>query len=206
MPERVFLIKNMTSVEIQKGEGKHPEFLKGKEKLEELHKKLIERAISVIKPASILNGINKEFLKSKGEVIKQSLPCLKIFDLDWTDCYVELSGYHLRHQITIAFCSFLVGPNQVIKNVNQLLYDDTPKGAVYPGFAVLGGPEAKAIRNDWGDIAGVKNISSLNPDTSTVFGIPIRLREINKANLIKGRELSLKEALRKALINSALKE
>ena len=188
----------MSSAEIKRGE-KYSEFLKSKEKLEELHKKLIEKAISVIKPLRVLDKINEENLKGKGKVIKESLSCLEIFNLDWTDSYVELSGY-LRHQITIAFCSFLIGPNQVIKNVDQLFRHNTdnPKGTVYPGFVVLGGSEAKAIRNDW------ENIVSLNPDVSTVFRIPTRLGKITKANLIKKIKPSLEEALRKAYCNSAL--
>ena len=188
--------------------GEYPKFLKRKEEVEKLHKELIKEEISVIKPLGVLNRINKEFLKGKGKVTKQSFPYLKIFDLSWTECYVELSGRRFRHQITIAFCSFLIEPNQVIKNVDQLFRNDTdtPKGTVHPGFVVLGGSEAKAIKDDWGNIVGVKNVFSLNPNLSTVFEIPTRLEEINKANLIKEIKPSFEEALRKAYRNSALKE
>ena len=187
--------------------GECSKFLKRKKEVEKLHKELIKEEISVIKPLGVLNRINKEFLKGKGKVTKQSFPYLKIFDLSWTECYVELSDYR-RHQITISFYPFLIEPNQVIKNVDQLLSNDTdtPKGTVHPGFVVLGGSEAKAIKDDWGNIVGVKNVFSLNPNLSTVFEIPTRLEEINKANLIKEIKPSFEEALRKAYRNSALKE
>jgi hypothetical protein len=192
------------TAEIQRGR-KYPEFRERKTRFEEFHQKLVERAISVIKPLKVLERVNDEFLKSRGKVTKESFQCLENFNLGWTDCHIE-ADYYRRHQITIAFCPFLVGSNQVIKNVDQLLHNDTPKGTVYPGFVVLGGSEAKAIRNDWENIGETKNISSLNPDVSTIFQIPTRLGKINKANLIKGVEASFNQALQKAFLNSALKE
>ncbi len=190
------------TAEIQRGR-KYPEFKEKKARLEEFHQKLVERAISTIKPLKVLDRVNDEFLKGRGEATKKSLQCLKTFNLDWTNCYIEISRYS-RHQITIAFCPFLVGPNQVIKNVDQLFCNDTPQGTIYPGFVVLGGSEAKKIRNDWENIIGAKNISSLNLDVSTVFEIPTRLGKINKANLIKGIGPLFENAIRKAYSNSTL--
>jgi len=197
----------MSSVEIKREEEKkYSKLLKRKQEVEKLHQKLIEKAISVIKPISVLDKINNDFLKGRGEVTKQSLPYLELFDLGWSNYYIE-ADYCVHHQITIAFCRFLVGPNQVIKNVKQLLCKDTPKDTIYPAFVVLGGSEAKAIRNNLWDNVVVKNIYSLNPDVSTtVFEIPKLLGKINKTNLIKSIEPSFEDAIKKAYSNSALKE
>ena len=169
--------------------GEHPEFLKRKAKLKKLHKKLIEREISIIKPLRVLNGIKKEFLKGKGKVLKQSFDYVENFNLRWTEwSIVEQSGYRVPHELSITFYHFMFESNQVIKSVDLAC----------PGFVVIGGTEAKSIK------AGFKNISSFNPDVSTVFKIPDLLGEI-KTNFKEIKPL-FEQALKKAYYNSALEK
>ncbi|MCJ7804226.1 hypothetical protein MUP35_00625 [Patescibacteria group bacterium] len=165
---------------------------------------MVEEQISVINPLGILNKINKKFLEGKGEVIKQSFDkYLEIFDLSWTERHmVEQSGSHAPHELAIAFYHFIFESDQVVKNVEQLLYSNF-KGMTFPGFVIMDGAEVKSLREDWQNLE-VKDISSFNPKTSKLFKITGPVEEI-KANFEKIKP-SFEQTLREVYYNNSAVE
>jgi len=114
-------------------------FLERKQKAEILHKKLIEEQISVIDPLAVLNEINEEILKGKGEVIEQDFEYVKKFNLSWETWSTEgNAGSYGGCCISIIFYHFMHDSRDTPSERNQLFYDSF-NGSIFPGFVVGGG-------------------------------------------------------------------
>jgi len=219
MPERAFLKRrNMSLEEIKRIQQKwdeesekqnqyahetHQRLLERKQKAEKLHKELIEEQISVIDPLAVLNEINEEVLKGKGEVIEQDFEYVKNFNLSWERWSTGGSaGSYGGRCISITFYHFMHGSRDTLNEVNQLFYDSF-NGSIFPGFVIIGGVEAGPVK-EYGRTPEVKGIYLFNtesPKNTTVFKITGPIEKI-KPSFEEIKPL-FEHALAKAFENSA---